>query len=109
MNKIRQSSAMQSKSLWLTILGVLSCLLYEGIIWKTLPIPVMLSFFTAAFIVYLISIFIAVRAKQQSLIVATIWGFAIAFRFLLLFSEPILEIDIYRYLWDGRVVTAGIS
>lgn len=35
--------------------------------------------------------------------------FAIAFRLLLLFSEPIQEVDAYRYLWDGQAVAAGVN
>ncbi|MEP3479927.1 MAG: hypothetical protein ABJZ55_11815 [Fuerstiella sp.] len=35
--------------------------------------------------------------------------FSVAFRLLLLFSEPIQEVDAYRYLWDGKVLAAGIS
>ncbi len=36
-------------------------------------------------------------------------GFALAFRVLLIFSNPIQEIDYYRYLWDGRVVLNGLN
>ncbi|MBI1310049.1 DUF2029 domain-containing protein [bacterium] len=35
--------------------------------------------------------------------------FALAFRLLLLFSEPIQEVDAYRYLWDGQSVAAGVN
>ena len=34
---------------------------------------------------------------------------SILFRVVLLFSVPIQEVDIYRYLWDGAVSTAGVS
>jgi hypothetical protein len=40
---------------------------------------------------------------------AIIVGFAIAFRVVQVFGNPIQEIDIYRYLWDGRVSLAGIN
>ena len=33
----------------------------------------------------------------------TIFAFAIAFRILLVVTHPILEIDLYRYIWDGKV------
>ncbi len=39
----------------------------------------------------------------------TILSFAIAFRLILLFSQPIQEIDFYRYLWDGRVLLNGLN
>ena len=38
-----------------------------------------------------------------------IWCFAILFRLTLLFSEPGLSDDIYRYVWDGRVFANGIN
>ncbi len=40
---------------------------------------------------------------------AAVIVFSVAFRLLMLFSEPIQEIDAYRYLWDGKVVTAGVN
>lgn len=39
---------------------------------------------------------------QEQVSLITLIGFAIAFRFIGLFSFPVLEDDIYRYLWDGR-------
>ncbi len=35
--------------------------------------------------------------------------FAVAFRAAHWLGDPILEIDIYRYLWDGQVAAAGIN
>jgi alpha-1,6-mannosyltransferase len=34
---------------------------------------------------------------------------AAALRLVLLFSDPLLSSDIYRYVWDGRVQAAGIN
>jgi alpha-1,6-mannosyltransferase len=42
----------------------------------------------------------------------TLWivlGFAIAYRFMVLFADPFLSSDIYRYSWDGVVQHAHIS
>lgn len=36
-------------------------------------------------------------------------GFAVLFRLLLLWTEPSLSDDIYRYLWDARVQAAGAN
>jgi hypothetical protein len=38
-----------------------------------------------------------------------ILGGALAMRLALLFVEPYLSTDIYRYIWDGRVQAAGIN
>lgn len=35
--------------------------------------------------------------------------FAILFRLTLWWSQPIQELDLYRYLWDGRVLAEGIN
>lgn len=39
----------------------------------------------------------------------TIFGYAIAFRIVMLFSVPFLEIDLYRYSWDGAVTAQGFN
>lgn len=36
-------------------------------------------------------------------------GVALLLRGILLFVEPLLSSDIYRYIWDGRVLAAGIN
>lgn len=36
-------------------------------------------------------------------------SFAIGFRLVLVFSNPILEVDYYRYLWDGIAANQGVS
>ena len=40
---------------------------------------------------------------------ATIVAVAVALRLCLLFTEPTLSSDIYRYVWDGRVQGAGVN
>lgn len=40
---------------------------------------------------------------------AVVLGFALAMRLLLIGEEPFLSTDLYRYIWDGRVQSAGIN
>lgn len=47
-------------------------------------------------------------ADQGAALVIILAG-AAALRFALLFSDPTLSSDIYRYVWDGRVQAAGIN
>ena len=47
------------------------------------------------------------RSHRQLLLV--IVGIALSTRLVALFTCPILEIDYYRYMWDGRVAAAGVS
>lgn len=104
----------------LAIIAVLSTCLY-GIIallsWRfdfdspgaQRPIVPVLLLFGATFASYLFAIRVAARAKQDAKLLALIVWFAVVFRVVLLFSVPIQEIDIYRYLWDGAVSTTGVS
>ena len=48
------------------------------------------------------------RQRQKSLLPMVI-VFAISTRLIAAFTCPILEIDYYRYLWDGKVTASGIS
>ncbi|QDV20597.1 hypothetical protein Pan153_52730 [Gimesia panareensis] len=73
------------------------------------PIPLILAILAAMIAVYLLSLKIALNTKNPSGTWRTIWVYAVAMRCILLFSTPILEIDYYRYMWDGETVLAGVS
>lgn len=48
--------------------------------------------------------------KRAPLSLRTIWAFAIIFRLTLLLSTPpMLSDDVYRYIWDGRLVNEGVN
>ena len=47
-------------------------------------------------------------ADQRSALIIILVG-AVAMRLALLFVEPYLSTDIYRYIWDGRVQATGIN
>lgn len=68
-----------------------------------------LGLFGIAFACYLAAIRTAVSMSPSRWLLGLIVVPAIAFRLTLLFSDPIEEIDIYRYLWDGAVLDRGIS
>jgi alpha-1,6-mannosyltransferase len=48
------------------------------------------------------------QIDQRTALVVILLG-AVAMRLALLFVEPYLSSDIYRYVWDGRVQAAGIN
>ena len=75
---------------------------------KNRPIPTMLIGFAIAFGLYLWGLRRGLTAAD-SISVKSVLGFAVAFRIVVLFSTPILEIDIYRYIWDGNAVVAGVN
>lgn len=51
---------------------------------------------------------IADRVDERSAVLVILAG-ALLMRLALLFVEPYLSTDIYRYIWDGRVQAAGIN
>lgn len=72
-------------------------------------LPSLLGLFAGAFAVYLFAIRIASCAPQEGRLLWLIVGAGVLFRLTLLLSDPIEEIDLYRYLWDGSVTTQGVS
>jgi len=73
------------------------------------PIPAVLGLLLIAFAVYVRSLRVAIRCPDSRRTISVIVLFSAAFRGVLLGSEPIQEIDIYRYIWDGAAVTAGVN
>jgi hypothetical protein len=72
------------------------------------PIIAFLLIISAAFLIYIWAVWSSIKGPWQASAFVII-GFAILFRIIFFFSNPIQENDFYRYLWDGRVVAAGIN
>ena len=49
------------------------------------------------------------QAAPARHVLVLIFAFAILFRVILIFSQPSLSDDMYRYVWDGRVQAHGIN
>jgi hypothetical protein len=64
------------------------------------------GYFSLASFAYLLAVG---RLGRDRTPLSVIWGFAILFRLLLLFTAPTLSDDIFRYLWDGRLLSQGIN
>ncbi len=108
---------------WLTILLVLAFLLaglYTAIAVLSFrftpdvpgterPVVATLALLAAAFAAYLTAIFVALRARDGKLLLAIVVPASVLFRVVSVYSWPILEIDIYRYIWDGAVTLEGVS
>ncbi|MGH7322057.1 MAG: glycosyltransferase 87 family protein [Candidatus Rokuibacteriota bacterium] len=66
--------------------------------------------FVLASLGYALAVMWVVRTRPtRPAVLAGILGVAVAFRLILLPTEPTLSTDAYRYLWDGRLAAAGIS
>lgn len=68
-----------------------------------------LGLFGVAVACYLAAIRVGIQMPSSRRLSTLIVVPAILFRLTLLISDPIEEIDIYRYLWDGAVLDFGIS
>ncbi len=69
----------------------------------------LLAFFGAAFGLYLVALRLAFRLPDDRRMLVMLWAGAVAFRVPLLLCNPIEEIDLYRYVWDGAVSNCGVS
>ncbi len=59
--------------------------------------------------VYLLALGLIWRCSASRRAMALILGVAVAMRIAVLIAPPFLSSDVYRYVWDGRVLTAGIN
>ena len=50
-----------------------------------------------------------VKPSEKRKLLFIIVCFALGLRGVAIFTPPILEVDFYRYLWDGKVSSSGIS
>ena len=81
-------------------------------LWERLqarPILWVLALFGILFSVYLFGLSQVGRWKQNRQALWLVIGFGILFRATLLYSTPIQEIDLYRYIWDGQVLANGYN
>jgi hypothetical protein len=73
------------------------------------------ALFIAQFAIYLLAVYFVTRRQSRAsgkmtlLLAAIVLLFAAAFRFDLVAQRPYLSTDAYRYVWDGRVQSAGIN
>lgn len=64
------------------------------------------SWYLVAFVGFFVAIW---SNEKQSFPSWLLWLVPIAFRLILLTTTPTLSDDVYRYLWDGHLVSEGVS
>jgi len=69
-------------------------------------VPTFLILFYSASAAYIFAIF---RLHRDRISLKLIFGFAIIFRLILVFTTPSLSDDIYRYIWDGHLINNGVN
>lgn len=96
-------------------IGILSAAVYAAAVPLSArlglePLRLHLPLFGVAVALYLLALWLVVRGGAAGPgALATILGFALVFRMLMLWTPVYLSSDPYRYLWDGRVQWAGVS
>lgn len=103
----------------LAVLGIASWLCYLAIALSARSLHIsrsgdhallgQLTLFAAAFGLYLAGVRVVRRASDHRHVMSMVWIGAVLFRLTLLVSDPIEEIDLYRYVWDGAVSTSGVN
>ncbi|MGN6810133.1 MAG: glycosyltransferase 87 family protein [Thermomicrobiales bacterium] len=73
------------------------------------PLVVYNGAFAVAFCLYLAASAVVLRAPGSPATLALVLVLALAPRVVLLTSTPALSDDLYRYIWDGKVIAAGIN
>lgn len=74
------------------------------------PILTVTSLFIFGTLISLLAIrFAATINNSKRSLIWVIILFAIIFRGVMVFSPPILEVDLYRYMWDGKVANVNVS
>jgi alpha-1,6-mannosyltransferase len=68
-----------------------------------------LGLFGLAFAIYIPCVLWARKLDMDARSVWLVIGFAIAFRAVFIGAWPTISTDFYRYVWDGRVQSAGIN
>ena len=95
----------------LSILGVAMLVIYRiAVHAKDVPdIVWFLKLVLIQLLIYFGVAWLSLRTKDSRALLLLGLIFAALFRLGILFSPPYLSDDIYRYIWDGRVQSAGIN
>src|SRR5262249_38939958 len=114
MSKSTPATFRSQSSRWtltLSILGVVMLVLYRvGVQSRTVPdIVWFLKLVLIQMLIYFGVVWLSLRTKDSRQLLVLGLIFAALFRFAILFEAPYLSDDIYRYIWDGRVQSAGIN
>lgn len=101
--------------MWMLVLAGATLEVLFIILWKigdwNSNIPLFLGLFFFAFLIYCLVLRGMKHPSFERIphLQLVIIGFSVLFRFTIFWCEPSLSEDIYRYVLDGRVQTAGIN
>ena len=95
--------------------GAVSLAAYAGLVQHYLQtgtltfasVPATVGWYSLAFLAYVSGL--VWLELRNGLSLKLIFGAAILFRLLMLFTVPTLSGDVYRYVWEGYLTTKGVS
>ncbi|MEJ7591211.1 MAG: hypothetical protein WKF77_06665 [Planctomycetaceae bacterium] len=93
---------------WVALTLTSSAFAY-GVTTDKRPVLTVTMLLVAMSAVHMYAVFRIYHASRNAISLKTVVGFALAMRFVAIFSTPIQELDYYRYLWDGETVLAGAN
>src|SRR5215212_1079231 len=95
----------------LIVLGVAMLVLYRIAVHSksVADIAWFLKLVLVQIVIYLAAASLSLHSRDSRLLLVLGLIFAALFRLSIIFSPPYLSDDIYRYVWDGRVQSAGIN
>ena len=104
-------SVSTKSTLTLSVLGVATLVLYRIAVHSkgVADIVWFLKLVVIQIVIYLAVAWLSLRTKDSQTLLVLGLIFAALFRLSIIFFPPYLSDDIYRYVWDGRVQSAGIN
>jgi hypothetical protein len=109
---IRKMSGWKTPLLLMLVLGMLLCfVLVSRLEHFTREAHLYLRYFMVAFTLYIIacSLLWNVNLGEYQWLPFAVFSVAILFRMPFWFSQPSLSSDVWRYLWDGRLISQGAN
>ncbi len=96
---------------WLWLALVLQATIFAALAWTaaTAPTPVwrIVTLAIVAHVPYLAALYWAAKTPLRS--AWTVLLICLALRLVLVFAPPVFSDDVYRYVWDGRVLVSGTN
>lgn len=106
----RTSLLLKSIGGWTFLAGIALLAALVPLVGTPIPRSAYIVPFVGQFTIAALAYWVAwVRLGRDQVPLVLIWLFAVLFRLVLLLTTPTLSDDIYRYLWDGQLLTHGIN
>jgi alpha-1,6-mannosyltransferase len=103
---------MKSKVMWIIILAFLQCILAAGMFVPFAELPYRFLILVLSSSAVYIGIAILLRSSNPNMGRASVYviiSIGVLYRLLAIGSGPVASDDMYRYVWDGKMQSMGLS